>query len=96
MSDKVESLLDANMTSPIDREKATMPEKQEVYAVVRIDQRDSIEDAIAVTAILPTMEEAVSEVERLNGLNKGKGAHYFWRATRYFPKGKGIPPEAPE
>ncbi len=65
-----------------------MREKLEVYAVVRIDQRDSIEDAIAITAILPTMEEAASEVARLNGLNKDKGAHYFWRTTRFFPKGK--------
>jgi hypothetical protein len=67
-----------------------MPEKIEVYAVVRIDQRDSIEDSIAITAILPTMEEASFEVERLNGLNKDKGAHYFWRTTRYFPKGKSM------
>ncbi len=67
-----------------------MPEKIEVYAVVRIDQRDSIEDAIAITAILPTMEEASFEVARLNELNQDKGAHYFWRTTRYFPKGKGI------
>lgn len=66
-----------------------MPAKLEVYAVVRIDQLHSNEDAIAITAILPTMEEAVSEVARLNGLNKDKGAHYFWRTTRYFPKGKG-------
>jgi hypothetical protein len=67
-----------------------MREKLEVYAVVRIDQRDSLEDAISVTAILPTMEEAVSEVARLNELNKDKGAYYFWRTTRYFPNGKGI------
>ena len=84
------------MTSSSVMKRQRMPEKHEVYAVVRIDQRDSIEDAIAITAILPTMEEAVSEVARLNGLNKDKGAHYFWRATRYFPKGKSIPREAPE
>ena len=65
-----------------------MAEKLEVYAVVRIDQRDSVEDGIAVTSILPTMAEAVSEVARLNELNQDKGAHYFWRATRFFPKGK--------
>lgn len=67
-----------------------MREKLEVYAVVRIDQLDTVEDAIAITAILPTMEEAVSEVARLNELNKDKGSYYFWRTTRYFPNGRGI------
>lgn len=67
-----------------------MREKLEVYAVVRIEQRDSLEDGIAVKAILPTMEEAVSEVARLNELNKDKDSYYFWRTTRYFPNGKGI------
>ena len=65
-----------------------MPEKLEVYAVVRIDQRDSIEDAIAITAILPTMEEAAFEVARLNGLNKDKGTHYFGVRPAIFLKAK--------
>ena len=65
-----------------------MSDKIQVYAIVRIDPSDSIEDAIAVTAILPTLEEAAREVARLKNLNKDKDAHYFWRATRYFPTGK--------
>ncbi len=67
-----------------------MREKLQVYAVLRIDEFDSVEDSVAVTAILPTLEEAISEVARLNELNKDKGAYYFWRTTRYFPNGKGI------
>lgn len=67
-----------------------MRDKLEVYAVIRIDEFDSVEDSVAVTAILPTLEEAISEVARLNELNKDKGAYYFWRTTRYFPNGKGI------
>ena len=73
-----------------------MREKLQVYAVIRIDEFDSVEDSVAVTAILPTLEEAISEVARLNELNKDKGAYYFWRTTRYFPNGKGIEPDSLE
>ena len=62
----------------------------QVYAIIRLDQCDSIKDSISVTAILPTMEEADAEVARLSELNKDKGANYYWLATRYFPKGKGV------
>ncbi len=44
---------------------------------------------ISVQAVLPTHEEAVSETERLNRLNREKGARYFWMATRYYPEGRG-------
>lgn len=60
----------------------------QVYAVVRIDDGRLAEDNITVKEILPTMQEAFEEVERLNGLNSAKGARYFWQATRYFPEGK--------
>ncbi len=60
----------------------------QVFAVIRVDNYQFIEDAITVKEILPTMEEATEEVERLNGLNEEKGARYFWQATRYFPEGR--------
>jgi hypothetical protein len=56
--------------------------------VVRVDESESAEDAITIKEILPTMEEAVQEAERLNMLNSDNGARYFWQATRYFPEGR--------
>jgi hypothetical protein len=41
-----------------------------------------------VKEILPSMEGAEKEVERLNELSRDKGCYYFWQATRYFPEGK--------
>jgi len=64
-----------------------MGAKAQVYAVVRIDEHLSGTDAITVKEILPTMEQAEREVERLNVLNRDKGSYYFWQATRYFPQG---------
>jgi hypothetical protein len=63
-----------------------MEKKIQVYAVVRIDG-ERMEDAVTIKEILPTQEEASREVERLNQLNKDKGAHYFFQVTRYFPNG---------
>jgi len=65
-----------------------MYQKVAVFAVVRVDDACHVEAAITVKEILPTMEEAVKEVERLNKLNQDKGAYYFWQATRYFPLGR--------
>jgi SAM-dependent methyltransferase len=67
-----------------------MNTKVQVYAVVRIDDSQAIEDAITVKEILPTIEQAMREVERLNKLNSDKGARYFWQATRYFPDGREV------
>ena len=74
--------------------------KVQVYAVVRIDEHLSGADAITVKEILPTMEQAEREVERLNRLNSDKGSYYFWHATRYFPQGRELdgednPPKNP-
>lgn len=67
-----------------------MNTKVAVYAVVRIDGSQSGEDAITIKEVLPTMEQAIEEVERLNKLNDSKGARYFWQATRYFPNGREV------
>lgn len=76
-----------------------MDEKLQVYAVIRID-RGSTMDAvlgwpddiscpmITVKEILPTLEEARDEVERLNQLQAEKGCHYYVETTRYFPNGR--------
>jgi hypothetical protein len=47
---------------------------------------------ITVVTVLPTIEEAEREVERLNTLNAAKSATYFWMTTRYYPQGRGIAP----
>ena len=65
-----------------------MKKRIQVFAIIRVDNYQSIEDAITVKEILPTIEEASEEVERLNKLNDAKGARYFWQATRYFPEGR--------
>jgi hypothetical protein len=66
-----------------------MAEKIQVYAVVRINREYALENAVTVKEIVPSMEEALMEVQRLNQLNSDKGAHYFAQATRYFPSGRG-------
>jgi hypothetical protein len=61
------------------------------YAIVRLDKpstppagRSDLEDLVTVTRVLPTEEEAIREVARLNGLAEARGtdAHYFWQVTR--------------
>jgi hypothetical protein len=70
-----------------------MNEKQPVYAVIRIDKYlvdlpGPIEEVFAVQSILPTLEEAKSEVERLNLLRDPDRVTYVWRATRFYPNGR--------
>jgi hypothetical protein len=64
--------------------------RQQVYAIVRLDEVISLPDAVSVTQILPTLEEAEQEVARLTRLNSGKGATYLWQATRFYPEGRKI------
>jgi len=67
-----------------------MSEKINLYVVIRVDEFESVsgDDLITVKEILPTLEEAIAEVERLNKLQEGKRCHYFWRLGRYFPQGR--------
>jgi hypothetical protein len=71
-----------------------MTDKQSVYAIVRLDdiKVDSINliDAVSVTSILPTQDDAEREVLRLNELNKETGSRYHWFQTRYYPGGKNL------
>jgi hypothetical protein len=65
------------------------PRKIQVYAVVRLDIfSGNAEDAVTVKEVVPTLEEAAAEVQRLNLLNSDKNCRYFWLATRYFPDGR--------
>ena len=69
-----------------------MTDKKSVYAIVRLDDIKvggiNLIDAVSVTSILPTEEDAETEVLRLNELNKETGSKYHWFKTRYYPGGK--------
>ena len=70
-----------------------MDKKIHVYVVLRVDEYISGDEGITIKEILPTIEEAIQEVERLDQLHRGKNCHYFWRIGRYFPKGRIKTPE---
>lgn len=69
---------------------------EHVYAVVRIDRpAGSLEQIfddpnvfVTVREVVPTPDEAIREVARLNDLNAEKDCVYFAQATRYFPHGR--------
>lgn len=76
-----------------------MMAKQHAYAVVRLDlPKDRRFDQIArdpgnwitVKEVVPTPEEADSEVDRLNRVNADKACIYFAQITRLFPDGRGV------
>lgn len=67
-------------------------EKAQLYAVIRVDFRgralsslDDVRSAVSVKEVLPTLDEAQAEVERLNRLNGGEDTQYFWQMTRLYP-----------
>ena len=70
-------------------------ERMQVFAIIRVDQvgkpltKESLEIRVNVKEIVRTLEEAESEVDRLNGLNGDEETVYFLAATRYYPDGRG-------
>ncbi|MDQ3707848.1 MAG: hypothetical protein M3387_00800 [Actinomycetota bacterium] len=71
--------------------------KVQVHAVVRHDrfhgQDVDIATSITVVEVLPTKDQALAEVQRLNALNADKGCEYFWTPTRYWPEGRSTEPD---
>ena len=60
-------------------------DRQPRYAIVRGDAflgAGPIEERMAVTRIVWTLESAQLEVRRLNELKRDEGCYYFWRTTR--------------
>ncbi len=55
-----------------------------VYAIIRIDnyQLDDLKNFFTVKEIVFSIEEAKSEVERLNNLHPNKDVKYYWQTTR--------------
>jgi hypothetical protein len=41
-----------------------------------------------IKEIVDTEAEAVAEVKRLNAMNSGKGARYFFQSAKYFTSGR--------
>ena len=62
-----------------------------VFAVVRLDGfltgLEPPTNAVTVKEVVLTKEEAESEVQRLNAVNRDKECVYFWRMTRLVNKG---------
>ena len=60
--------------------------KTQVYAIIRVDefydQSTPIETKITVKEVVRSLEEAKTQVARLNTLNELRGAKYFWQTTR--------------
>lgn len=67
---------------------------QEVYAIVRLDRFHGdempLEDLFTVKEIVPTVDEAEREVQRLNALKPDGGSLYFWRYSRFYPGGREL------
>jgi hypothetical protein len=64
--------------------------KVHLFAVVRYDAEFSHPGgAFTVKEVLPTLDEARTEVERLNDAARGR-AVYFWQTTRFYPKGRRV------
>src|ERR1700730_5043939 len=60
-----------------------------VYAVLRLESDSADPElAVAIKEVVPPLQQAEAEVERLNRLNADKNCRYVWRATRYFPDGR--------
>src|SRR5262245_55359825 len=76
-----------------------MNDKEQVFAVLRIDvearSKQNPGDSISVTQVLPTREQALEEVARLNALNRDKGVQYTFQATRLFKRRGGDVPAVP-
>lgn len=79
--------------------------KRQVFAVLRIDdfkESDLPVDEVhgphhlSVTAVLPTQQDAIDEVQRLNAANADKDCRYYWVATRYYPEGRRVIDESRE
>ena len=72
-----------------------MKAKTETYAVIRFDEYGLAHDVdvanlIKIVAVVPTLDEAASEVARLSRVNAEKRTRYFWQYAPYFPEGRGI------
>lgn len=73
--------------------ESELARKEEVYAVVRLDHfhgdNIALRDRVTLREIVPTLEEAESEVARLQALNSSETSEYFVAPANWFPDGRG-------
>ncbi len=71
--------------------ESQLARKVEAFAVVRIDDYEgvSLQQRITIKEILPTIEEAVAEVARLNALPSRGNPEYFVAGSKWLPDGRG-------
>ena len=76
-----------------------MRHKQQVFAVLRIDEFSDfgtpMENKVTVQQIVSDRKVAELEVERLSRLNGDAGCRYCWQATRYIEAGETSASECP-
>lgn len=58
-----------------------MSSNREVFVILRSSAGES---EVTVVKVLGNLDDAVSEVKRLNEFNAASGHKYLWQATRYF------------
>jgi hypothetical protein len=64
--------------------------KVHLYAVVRHDAGFTDPHlTFTVKEVLPTLDEAKAEVDRLNR-GAPRGVTYFWQTTRFYPSGRRV------
>lgn len=70
------------------------PSWTHLYVVYRIDHFlleegavEDLADAVTIKEILPSEEEAIREVERLNALRNAR-SEYFFASAKYYPEGR--------
>lgn len=54
---------------------------REVFVILRSSEGQS---EVTAVKVLGNLDDAVSEVKRLNEFNAASGHKYFWQATRFF------------
>jgi hypothetical protein len=85
----------AGATKPQAMHTEPVRENVAVHAVVRFDRylmdvADRLSHVVTVVAVLPTRDEAESEVARLDAIREDDDRSlYFWTPTRFYPDGRG-------
>lgn len=69
---------------------------QGYFAVIRVDlplagdDPNDLRNRITIKEVLPTLDGAIHEVDRLNELRGGERHVYIWNKAKVFPEGRGF------
>ncbi len=67
------------------------------FAVIRVDlpietdDPNDLRNSITIKEALPTVEEAMHEVNRLNELHRQRSCIYIWNKVKVISEGRGFP-----